>query len=75
MGSSCYDIGLPMDLQEPVSRLAEVLGAKVPEVAHALIRDGLAGIALVQASSGRDHTAEANDWWKRVGSKDVRGSK
>jgi hypothetical protein len=70
-----YDIGLPMDLQEALGRLADEVGANVPEVAHALIRDGFMGIAQAETASGREHSVEAIDWWKRCQAKPVRTTK
>jgi hypothetical protein len=70
-----YDIGLPMDLQERLGKLADVVGANLSEVAHVLIRDGLQGIALAQTSSGRDEATEEREWWRRSQAKSVRATK
>jgi hypothetical protein len=70
-----YDIGLPVDLQEEISKLATLVEANIPEVAHALIRDGLQGLVVARSLSGRDEPTEAKDWWKRVGARSVRTSK
>lgn len=75
MSGKPYDIGLPMDLQDALGKLADEVGANLPEVAHALIRDSLVGITLAQTSSGRNHAAEAIDWWKRCQATPVRTTK
>lgn len=68
MGSSCYDIGLPMDLQESIAKLADRLDAKVPEVAHALMRESLSRLTNGHSGiSGEEYTAAVKSWWKTVG--------
>ena len=75
MSGKSYDIGLPMELQEEIGRLATLVEANMPEIAHALIRDGLQGLVVARTLSGRDEPTEAKDWWKRVSARGVRGSK
>lgn len=75
MSGKSYDIGLPIELQDEIGKLAALLDANVPEVAHALIHDGLHGLVVARTLSGRDETTEARDWWKRVSARGVRASK
>jgi len=56
MGKS-YDIGLPIDLQDRIARLAELLGASISKVAHALIRESLVKITSAD---------EAREWWRKT---------
>ena len=51
-----YDIGLPIDLQDRIAKLADAVDAKITDVTHALIRD-----ALVRIST----SDEARQWWKQ----------
>jgi len=68
MGSSCYDIGLPMDLQESLGKLAEKLGAKIPEVAHALMRDALSRFTANEARmTAIGYDSIVKQWWTTVG--------